>query len=272
MRKTKYISIIIVAVLILNTIVFAASKQDLRNQQNNLSDKIRQQQEKIGETHDELSATLKEIQKINAQISDYQAEINELQKQENKVQEKLIKTKEELKKAEKEYNRQKEMLQNRLVALYEAGETTYLDVLLTSADLTDFISNYYLISELASYDTELLDQMDKSRKEIQQVKDDLQESKDSIVSLKESKERTESALQNSQDTKKQYASTLTSKEKKQQTKLEQFERDKAAVTSKLAQIAYQESQKNGGNEYVTVTPNNSGYIFPVAGYGLRKYT
>ena len=41
----------------------------------------------------------------------------------------------------------KSLLEKRLVALYEAGETTYLDMLLASDDLSDFISNYYSISK-----------------------------------------------------------------------------------------------------------------------------
>jgi len=39
--------------------------------------------------------------------------------------------------------------------------------LLTSQSLTDFISNYYLISELTQYDTDLLEKLQEQKKEIQ---------------------------------------------------------------------------------------------------------
>ena len=50
-----------------------------------------------------------------------------------------------------------EMLEKRLVASYKAGETSYLDVLLTSDSLTSFLSNYYFIEQINQYDSELID-------------------------------------------------------------------------------------------------------------------
>ena len=40
-------------------------------------------------------------------------------------------------------------------------DTSYLDVMLSSENLTDLISNYYLVSELATYDAELLEKIQK---------------------------------------------------------------------------------------------------------------
>ena len=44
------------------------------------------------------------------------------------------------------------MFKQRLVAVYEAGETTYLDFLLTSQSLTDFISDRTRILASISHD------------------------------------------------------------------------------------------------------------------------
>ena len=64
---------------------------------------------------------------------------------------------------QKDYDEQKEALENRLVALYEMGETTYLDVLLNSKNITDFISRYYLIGEIAEYDNDLLETIEREK-------------------------------------------------------------------------------------------------------------
>lgn len=45
-----------------------------------------------------------------------------------------------------------------------AGETTYLDVLLASEDLTSLISNYYLVQQLAQADNELLTSIENQEK------------------------------------------------------------------------------------------------------------
>ena len=43
--------------------------------------------------------------------------------------------------------RNEELLKQRIVVMYEVGETTYLDILLNSKDLVDFLSNYYIIAK-----------------------------------------------------------------------------------------------------------------------------
>ena len=55
------------------------------------------------------------------------------------------------------YQEQQELLNKRLVAMYESGTTSYLDMLLSSEGLSDFISKYYLVSELATCDKNLIE-------------------------------------------------------------------------------------------------------------------
>ena len=59
------------------------------------------------------------------------------------------------------YNNKEEQLRERLVAMYESGETTYLDVLLSSRNIVEFISGYYLISKIVQYDNELIKERQK---------------------------------------------------------------------------------------------------------------
>lgn len=39
----------------------------------------------------------------------------------------------------------KELLDNRLIAAYESSEIQYLDVILTSKSISEFLSNYFLV-------------------------------------------------------------------------------------------------------------------------------
>ena len=71
-----------------------------------------------------------------------------------------------LKKVEDAYNSQKKLLDNYLIAVQESDETEYLDVLLSSKSISEFLSSYFLISELASYEMDLLDDMQAKKDEI----------------------------------------------------------------------------------------------------------
>ena len=47
------------------------------------------------------------------------------------------------------------LLEKRLLYAYKAGKARYLDILLSSDDIMDFISKYYFVSEMIKYDENL---------------------------------------------------------------------------------------------------------------------
>ena len=97
------------------------------------------------------------------QISDYQSDINDLDSKISDLQSKIKDAESQIKKDEEEYKKQQAALDERLVTMYENGDISYLDVLLSSTSLTDFISGYYIVSELTSYDTEMLKKVEEEK-------------------------------------------------------------------------------------------------------------
>jgi len=274
MKKKKILVIILLVIVVVSSNVifsFAASKTELEQQQGSIDSQIKDTQQDLEHTQSQLSDTMKQIEKLNADISTYQNQIDDLNGQIDSLNSQIDETNKKLADAEAKYEKQQEILQNRLVAMYEAGDTTYLDVLVNSSDIADFISNYYLISEVTSYDTDLLDEMDQNKKEIQQDKDTLEASKTQVEAAKASKVATQKSLQSSQDVKQKYASELTASEQVEQAKLDQFEKDKRDIQNQLAAIAKQEASKNG-TEYIIGNPSSHGYIFPVAGCDMSDIT
>jgi len=263
-RKILLIVLLIVLVICSNVVgVFAAkTESELRQESKSISEKIKQVQNELESVKGDMSDTMKQIKQLTTQINGYETEISELEREINTLQNSITETTIRLEEAEKKYIKQEEMLQNRLVALYEAGETTYLDVLLSSEGVTNFISNYYLISEIATYDSELLDQMGKNKEEIRKIKEQLVESKEQLDAAKASKEQTASALKNSQYTKEKHMASLTEEEKQLRAELEQYDKDQKAIQSELAKLAY-----NGGSG---LTFSEAGFINPVAGYKIYQ--
>ena len=265
----KRIVLIVILAIILAfsthiAIVCAATKSELQNQSSDLQNKINQTKDEISEVQAELSGTMQQIQNLNAQIADYQSEIDDLDGQITELEASIKESEIKLNEAEEKYKKQEILLKERLVAMYEAGQTSYLDVLLSSEDLTDFISKYYMISEIAEYDTELLDQMEKNKNEIKAAKESLEESKAQVETIKANKQATQDSLKASQAAKQGYVNQLSEDEQALQDELEQYEADKRAVQNELAAIAARESA-NGGTVYTGGAPSSYGYIFPVAG-------
>ena len=265
--KKKILVVVLIMFLLFSThvaITLAATQSELKNQSSDLQNKIDSTKDEISEVQSQLSGTMKQIQTLNAQISDYESQIDDLNSQIGDLEDSISDAQVKLNEAEAKYQKQEEMLQQRLVAMYEAGDTSYLDVLLSSADITDFISNYYIISEIAEYDTELLDQMEKNKNEIQVAKESLETSKTQIEAVKSSKQATASSLKVSQASKQNYVSQLSEDEQSLQDNLEQFEADKKVIQNRLAALAAEENKNNPTYE-AGGTPSSYGYIFPVAG-------
>lgn len=71
-----------------------------------------------------------------------------------------------------------------MVAIYEDGQTTYLDMLLSSDNIVSFISSYYMISELAEADKAMMDSIQQQQSKIEETKKELENEKQEIVTSK----------------------------------------------------------------------------------------
>lgn len=269
--KNKILSIILILIIISSNmlIVYAANKSQLEQESSDLDGKIKETEEELSHVEENLTGVMAQIRDLTAEISEYENEIYDLNLQISDVKEKISEAELNIKKAEEDYAEQKKALEKRLVAAYKRGETTYLDVLLSSTSVVDFISKYHMVSLIAEYDNNLLEQIEKNKKSIEDAKVVLENSKAQIESLKNSKQATADALKASQSTKQGYVNELTAEQKSLQDKLDQFEKDKQDIQRELAELARKEAA-SGGTTVIQGNPSAYGYIFPVAGLGLSN--
>ena len=169
----KVLGATLIAVLLASfNMSLAVSQTDINNQksqQQENNNKIKETEQKKEEVKEIKDETLKEVEQLNSQITDYQGQITSLDAQISDANTKIKEQETKLAQAQKDYQEQQDTLEKRIVAVYESGETSYLDVLLSSEGLTDFISNYYLVSEVTQYDTEMLQEIQKQKEEIENV-------------------------------------------------------------------------------------------------------
>ena len=278
----KYLKILVITLIIgimltYTNISVATDKQKLQNQQSDLDSSISEAKDELEDIKKEKSQTLSEVESLIEQVSNYEDEIDSLNDQISGLQTKIKNVEKQIKEDEEEYKKQQTALDDRLVTMYENGDISYLDVLLSSESLTDFISKYYLVSELTTYDTDMLKQVEEEKKKIENEKTDLENSKKSLDNAKQTKTAKASALKVAEKEKEQKASKLSQEEKATQKEIEEMQADRAAIDKELKKIAIEEQRRreeakknsNKGNSssptYVDSTPSSSGYIFPVAG-------
>lgn len=274
-KKRILISILLILIILSTNIAvtLAATKSELQNKQNNINQQIKDTENEISAVKEEMSDTMKQIQDLNTQISGYQSEIDDLEYKISDLEKDIEESQEKLNEAEKKYNKQEEAFKNRIVAQYEAGETTYLDVLLGGGSLWDMVSNWYVVSEIADLDNQMLGQMEKNKNEIEEAKKALETNKEQIEVTKKNKEQKASALKSSQATKEQYVNELSDNEKELNAELEKLKKANDAITRELKAIENKYSDKiaNLGGTGTLQRPVRSGVITATMYYSSGRY-
>ena len=164
--------------------VQAVTSSDLEDRRRELQEQIAQSGLEIENIQIELTEALEKMNNLDKQIYDYEESIDKIDKELQEI-EKNIKTKEkEITILQMDYERVKEAFADRIVYLYETNDTRYLDVLLSSKSIVEFISNYYLIGEMLEYDSNLIEKLDNNKEALEVAKQDLEKTKKELEERK----------------------------------------------------------------------------------------
>lgn len=222
----KIIGILVISIVLLQSsvaIAVSSEENELKNEQNAINNEKKEAEKDLEEIKAKKSETMKQVEELASQIVNYQSQIETLDTEISEMNTKIKESEEKLKQAEEDYTKQEALLEARLVATYEAGETSYLDFILSSSSITDLISNYYLITEIATNDAELLESIEKQKQEIEKAKQELEQSKQGLVTSKASKQSISTQLKNAKDEKNIQAAKLSKEEKEIQEHIEELQ-------------------------------------------------
>lgn len=269
-KDTLIIILITIILLSFNVMgVYAVTREEI----DDIGDEIDKNKEELDHVEEQLNGTLKEIENLKYQISNYESDIEELDDQIADLETQIGEAEVALQNAIEKYEYQKENFAERLVAIYEAGDTTYLDVLLSSKDILDFITNYYLIEDMAECDGNMLDLMEKNRQEIETAKATLETSKTEVEGLKETKVQKVAALESSKNTQQSYADQLTEDEEELKEEIEKLEKQQKEMEEELraAERKYGSEIANLGGSGTLMRPVSGGVVTCNMYYSSGKY-
>lgn len=132
-------------------------KNDMNEYINTMDSKIAEVTKKIVDLNDKATAKQTEIDEINVKLAAQEEDIQS----------------------------QYESMKLRIRFMYENGQTQYMEMMLASGSLGDFLNKAEYISELTTYDRNMLDKMRETKKQIEETKASLQTEKDNLQTLLE---------------------------------------------------------------------------------------
>lgn len=282
--KKKIMSIILVFIILQYFCIFVFAEEQtneiinsvtnevsLEDKKQEVDDKIEDANIKLEYVQDELSATLLKIQELEDKIMSYEKDIEELGNKMQTLQTSIDDATARLQIASQSYEEKSDLLAKRLVAIYESGDIEYLDVLLNSKNITDFLSRYYVIQEIVEYDNVLIKQVQEEKENIDLTKQKLENEQGEIKIIKAKSEQTSIVLGNMKTLQQSYINDLSDDEKKLQEQITAFKQEQAQIEAQIAAA--------NNNMDVDIQYTGGEMLWPVAisgtvitsGYGVREH-
>ena len=277
MRKSLCI-VLILLICFVTTFTYAEEENenntvDLQQQRSDLQNQLNEANGQLNDVQSNLSENLQQIEKLDNKIEASEEKLAEQESKITELKDSISKIEEELNTTTEKYEKQKKLFQQRLVATYEAGETQYLDILLKSKSLSDFLSSYYIITELAEIDNDLIEELESKKKTIDLSKQKLENEKDELATIIENQTKISRTLQNTKKMRESFIEKLSDEEKDLQAKIDEINKQYAEVNNQILALAEQgiETAYIGGElewpvpGYTVITSKYAMRVHPITG-------
>lgn len=236
MKKVILTLITIFTILMLIASIPLYSYAVSQSDRNALQDKINNAKSELKNIQDNQRDAKSELENLTIQVMNAETELNSLKAELSEL-ENSIETKEaEITEKQAEIKRKEKLLQERIVALYEAGDSTYLDVLLGSDSLLDFLSKYEIVQQIVDADTALITDLDNDKKSLENEKAELETSKAKVKELKDQQEIKSNELKVLKKNKQAEVDKLSDAEKSKQSEIDTYNTAMEEIDRKLSEI------------------------------------
>lgn len=263
MKETLRKILIIISILILCTTLstgsIATDISDLDKQKKEVSEELNKKNKQLEYVNEELTTALLEIQKLDDEILQYETDLNKYETQLSKLQTSIDEAIEKIDLVQEDYQTREEILRERLVEMYKAGDVTYLEVLLSSKSLTEFISSYFLMRQLVEYDNKLIEQVEREKNDLEYTKAKLEKEQKEVKTIKAKKEQTTIILNNKKTLQKAHMNKLSEEEKKLQKEIIEYKKEVYRIQSLISQVS--------GEPNLQIQYTGGDMIWPVAKEG-----
>lgn len=287
--KNRITAVLFMALLLHIPVYAATSSKDVDSAKNQIS-ALEAEKEKTARTIKNLeglkSDTKAYVKALDDQMDTVTQELSDLTVKLQGKETEIKKTNEDLNQARQTEQGQYQSMKLRIKYMYEKGDSSFLDLLLQSGSLSDFLNRAEYISQISEYDRRMLDRYGQVKDGIARQESRLETEKQELLTLQDQTK----AKQNSvKELLTQKAKELTSYETQltdKQKEASDYEKDIKAQEDKIRQIEAElkrqeeEARKKAeaaGQKYNPVSIGNIKFIWPcpsssliTSGFGARS--
>lgn len=236
--------------------VAARSISEMESEQEAIQSKVDAANDKIDELQGKIDAeeeyqqTLTEqitlykeqIQLFDDQIAALEVEIENKNAEIDQLEDDIVQLEDDIAAKQVEIDDTFELFKTRMVALYQAGETSSLAMLLSSSSFGDFVTNIRLMQAVSQSDEQLVDKLKTQKAEQEETKAEVEVTKGEVEEALAQVKEDEEAIILQREQKKVAQSGLEEAYQESKTAQEDMEALKAQYEDDLASALAEEQQ------------------------------
>lgn len=202
-----------------------------------------------------------EVSSLQTQLNSVVSKITELESELSDKGEQIIQAQADLEEAQAEEQKQYEDMKVRIKYMYESGNQTAIESLVSSEDFSDMVNKAEYVNNVHNYDRQKLQEYVETKQKISDLKDQLETEQAQLESMQTEYETQESKLDNLISTKQAEVSDLNQQIEEAERKAaeEELKRQQEEAARKAAEeeAARQQAAANRNNSSSSSKNNSS---------------
>lgn len=259
-NKKGVFKLILVAVLCFTlaaTSVIAYAEETLES----LDNKIENAEQQIQENNEKSEELSNEMDDLSTRIEQTEAEVDKLTEEVADAQKEVEEANQKLTEGKKELEQGNKALQYRLRNIYKSGNLGFVDVILSSENVSDLFSNFEMMKYIFKNDKEIVAELKKNYKALEIERENLQEKKSDLEEKQSILKEKEDALGADYQKLEEQQENVEAENEDLQKQIQQWEADSAAIAATI-----NNAQSEGGYQPEDNQVSSTGYAWPVPGY------
>lgn len=153
---------------------WAMSSSKIEKEKKEAEEKLNSAKDKVTDIEKDKNSASNQVKELNTDLSNILTEIQILESDIASKELEVIQAQKDYDAAKEQEETQYDSMKKRIKYIYEAGETNYLDVLLTSKDMSDLLNKSEYVKEINSYDKKMLDSYKETKLAVADLKTGLE--------------------------------------------------------------------------------------------------
>ena len=247
--------------------VFASEISDAQNKKSTLEKKKEETENMLASLEKKKNNILEYIEELDKQLNSIEQSIDDLNDKIAVTEINLSKTKEELKVAQEEEKNQYEAMKTRIQYMYVNGNTQYIQIVLSSESIADFLNRSEYVKQISEYDKNMLERFQEIKEQVDAKKKSIEKDLASLNDMNEELTYKKKTVQKLVKEKKAEVDKYNKNINKSQAAISAYAKAIREQEDEIERLFEEQRRKiaaqEGNSSYSIASVSKSGYVWPV---------